>query len=141
MQWKNAEDPVKSSAAPNYTSPEDLFTLDDKDNFERERERMINLLSTESETETKTGTNIGNCTQCVAGKFKPTTGSVSCSFCEAYKLVLQANPLASTAQQAATAILTLNCIIHLNVGLVKLESSQTAQDPVRAGIVNLANTE
>jgi hypothetical protein len=51
LQWKNTEDPVKSSAAPNYTSPEDLFTLDDKDNFQRERERMINLLSAESETE------------------------------------------------------------------------------------------
>ena len=55
--------------------------------------------------------------------------------------MLLVNPLASTAQQAATAILTLSSIIHLNVGLVKLESSQTAQDPVRAGIVNLANTE
>jgi hypothetical protein len=58
-----------------------------------------------------------------------------------YKLVLQVKTLASTAQQAATAILTLSSIIHLNVGLVKLESSQTAQDPARAGLVNLANTE
>jgi hypothetical protein len=58
-----------------------------------------------------------------------------------YKLVLLVNPLASTAQQAAIAMLTLNSIVHLSVGLVKLESSQIAQDPAGAGIVNLANTE
>jgi hypothetical protein len=58
-----------------------------------------------------------------------------------YKLVLKVNPLASTAQQAAIAMLTLNSIVHLSVGLVKLESSQIAQDPAGAGIVNLANTE
>ena len=88
MQLKNAEDPVKSSAAPNSTSPEDLFTLDDKDNFERER--MINLLSAESDTETKTAASVKRTSWC-------------------FKL--------------------------------KLESSRTAQDPARAGIVNLANTE
>jgi hypothetical protein len=38
LQWKNAEDTVKSPAAPPSTSPEGLFTLADKDNFERERE-------------------------------------------------------------------------------------------------------
>ncbi len=58
-----------------------------------------------------------------------------------YKLVLLVNPLASTVQQAGIAMLTLNSIMHLSVGLVKLESFQTAQDPACAGIVNLANME